>query len=528
VQRTQKRVVALCDRAACELHQPRLEAVSPPGVARTARPIAVVDGETKARNIEPSRFLPPFIAFPREVAGSGRSRAILLRTGSSVKEDHSIEARSPLSALPGWTGHDRPMRRAALIVAAALVVVAAAAGGYVLYVKHSGRDISGSSTVEYNPTAVPPPPVAAPKKAHRAGIVWPTFGYDNQRLRNAPMKLRPPFRVKWIAGGGSLLEFPPAIAYGRLFVANGAGTLLALDARTGRRAWSYRTGRCVAASPAVSRFAGGTVYQTFLNKHPCNASGITNGEVVALAAGTGRVRWRRMIGPSESSPLVAGSRVYVGDWLGNIYALDASTGRTVWVFHAGGKVKGAIAMSGGKLYVGAYDGHVYALDADTGKLLWRASGDPRLFGTGTFYSTPSVAYDRVFIGSTDDKVYSFGASSGLRRWSHSTGGYVYASPAVAGQRVFVGSYDHDFYAFDAATGAEIWSFHANGPISGSATVLDGLVYFSTLSGRTYALAAATGRRVWSFPAGEYSPVVADSRDLYLLGAGKIYALRPSG
>jgi outer membrane protein assembly factor BamB len=414
------------------------------------------------------------------------------------------------------------MRRAGLIVASALALVVVAGLGFALYVIHSGHDVVGSSTVEFAPTTVP-------RTAGRAGaspIVWPTYGYDDERLRAAPMKLRPPYRVAWAAGIGSLLEFPPAIAFGRLFVANGDGVVLAISTRTGRRAWTYRTGRCVAASPAVGRFGGGTVYETFLNRRPCNAAQTTDGEVVALAAGSGRVRWRRTIGPSESSPLVVGSRVYVGDWRGNVYALDARSGSTAWTFHTGGKVKGAVTMSGGRLFVGSYDGHVYALDARTGRLVWRASGDPRLFGTGTFYSTPAVAYDRVFIGSTDGKVYSFGAHSGLRRWSHSTGGYVYGSPAVAAERVYVGSYDHYFYAFNAATGVELWRFHANGPISGAATVLDGLVYFATLSGRTYALDMRSGAEVWTFPAGKYAPIVADPDQVFLLGAGKIFALRP--
>jgi outer membrane protein assembly factor BamB len=56
-------------------------------------------------------------------------------------------------------------------------------------------------------------------------------------------------------------------------------------------------------------------------------------------------------------------------------------------------------------------------------------------------------------------------------------------------------------------------------------VLDGLVYFATLSGRTYALNARTGAEVWSFPAGKYAPIVADPDQVFLLGEGKIYALR---
>jgi outer membrane protein assembly factor BamB len=124
------------------------------------------------------------------------------------------------------------------------------------------------------------------------------------------------------------------------------------------------------------------------------------------------VIWRHRTGPSETSPLVADGRVYVGDWNGWVYALDAGTGRQVWRFRTGGEVKGALALSGRRLYVGSYDHHVYALAARTGRLIWRGSSQERLGGRGTFYSTPAAAYGRVYIGTTDGKVYSFGATTG--------------------------------------------------------------------------------------------------------------------
>ena len=150
--------------------------------------------------------------------------------------------------------------------------------------------------------------------------------------------------------------------------------------------WAYRAHRCTAASPAVDNH---TVYMTFLNKPPCNAtrSGL-DGEVVALNADTGKLRWRLKIGPTESSPLVLDGVVYVGDWNGKVYALSAASGATRWTFQTGDKVKDAIAYSGGRVYFGSYDHHVYALNARTGKLVWKTAAQQRLGNRGTFYSTP--------------------------------------------------------------------------------------------------------------------------------------------
>ncbi len=63
----------------------------------------------------------------------------------------------------------------------------------------------------------------------------------------------------------------------------------------------------------------------------------------------------------------------------------------------------------------------------SGRILWRASAQPRFGGLGTFYATPALAYGRVYVGSTDGKMYSFGTTTGKLRWSRSTGGYVYSS-----------------------------------------------------------------------------------------------------
>jgi outer membrane protein assembly factor BamB len=401
-----------------------------------------------------------------------------------------------------------------------LLLLAGAATGFFFFEKHRGRDVRGSTT-EFVPALVPS------LRTPASSIVWPMFGYDAARLHVAPdVRLRPPFKIGWVSGGRTLLEFPPAIAEGRLYLATGGGHLLAVSVRDGSRAWDVDIKRCAAASPAVGPHAHGTVYETFLNKLPCKNRNAKDGEIIALSVGTRKLHWSRHIGASETSPLLVGHHLYVGDWLGKIYDLDANNGRLYWTYQAHGAIKSGIAWSGGRLFFGSYDGHIYALNAKTGKLVWRASGDPRLFHHGNFYSTPAVAYGRVYIGSTDGKVYSFGASSGKRRWSHSTGSYVYGSPAVWDQRVYVGSYDGYFYAFNAETGDIVWRYHANGPISGSATVVDGVVYFATLKHKTYALNARTGKFVWSFADGHYSPVVADSTHVFLIGYGTIYGLVP--
>ncbi len=413
------------------------------------------------------------------------------------------------------------MRRL-VAVAGILILVGGIGAAYYESTHRFGGSVRGTST-EFDPTQTVAPPQSSP-------LVSPMFGGVPQHLHVGVGSVRPPFKLDWITGGTSLIEFPPAIAFHYLYYASLNGNLIAVSSRNGRRLWTVHVGRCQAASPAVTRLGRGSVFETFLNRQPCSRGAVraADGELLVLAAGPSHsLRWRKRIGASETSPTVAGNRIYVGDAEGDVYALRGVDGKTIWTFHGGGAVKGAIAYDRGRIYFGDYAGRLYALRASDGKLLWRAESNRDWFGGhGQFYSTPSIAYSRVYLGSTDDHVYSFGARTGKRRWSYSTGGFVYGSPAIWQHRVFVGSYDHTFYALDAATGALLWKFPANGPISGTATVVDGVVYFATLKRRTYGLDARTGKKLWTYPDGAFTPVVTDGKRLYVVGWGKVYAFSP--
>lgn len=400
-----------------------------------------------------------------------------------------------------------------------MLIAGGLAVGYIVAKRHQSADVRGNPTQEFVTTEAP-----APKPPPLPGVAWPMWGFDSVHNRISPYVHRPPYRVAWAFRARKLVEFPPVVAYGRLTFTNNPGITFSIDAATGKEVWRHASGRCAASSPAVS---GKLIFQAFLNRPPCNSRRspkVLTGVVIAFDALTGKVRWRAEIGPTESSPLVHQGRVYVGDWRGRVYAFDERTGRIIWTFSAGGRVKGGVAALGNRIFVGSYDGRLSALDARTGALQWRSASQERLGGRGSFYSTPAIAYGRVFVGSTDGKVYSFGAKSGDLLWSRSTGGYVYSSPAVWEQLVFVGSYSGNLLAIDAATGEVRWRFRAGGRISGSPTVMGGNVYIATLARRTFAVNARTGRQVWAFLDGDYASLVADADRAYLTGRGRIYAL----
>lgn len=238
-----------------------------------------------------------------------------------------------------------------------------------------------------------------------------------------------------------------------------------------------------------------------------------------------RVKWKFPTGDRIiSSPVFADGAVYFGSDDGNVYAVDAATGRELWRNVTGGPVPSTPAVVEGKLYVVSYDGKLHALDAKTGNPLWKftTKGERRFEAKGihglqpknqtiadafdVFLSSPLVVHGLVYFGSGDGNLYALDAATGAPRWSFETRDVVHSSPAYADGVVYFGSWDSYFYAIDANTGKERWRYHAGEDelihnqvgFQSSPAVVDGVVYTGCRDANLYALDAATGELRWQF------------------------------
>jgi outer membrane protein assembly factor BamB len=425
----------------------------------------------------------------------------------------------------------RRLLRRGLIAAG--VVLAALGGAAAFVLSHAPGNVSHPNVQFTQPTTTAAPVVVHHRRHTVDNFVWPWYGYDAGRTRffDAPAKLRPPMHRGWRFNDFSLLEFPPVLFHGTMFLLDDSGFAKAINIRNGREIWRHKVGTLAAASPTVAAKQK-LVLMPVLSVHRHSPGG---GQFVALSMRNGHVVWSRPIAAgSESSAAVHGRTVYFGDQGGTLRAMNVSTGHQYWIYRAGGAIKGGPALVRGVLYFGDYSGHVYAVNAVTGRQIWAVgtNGARFGFGSGQFYSTPAVAFGRVYMGNTDGRMYSFGARNGALAWATGTGAYVYASAAVAdpagvGPTVYIGSYSGKFYAFNAQSGAIRWTHAGGARISGSATVVDNVVYYSALGLRnTTGLDSGTGKRVFSFPDGAFSPVIADYHAIYLVGYSTVYQMLP--
>lgn len=344
-------------------------------------------------------------------------------------------------------------------------------------------------------------------RIYRRALQWTMYGADARRTQAQPaIRVRPPFRVVWSRGLGTLIEFPAVVKDGVAYIANARGTVRALDMRNGQVIWRHDTphGK-MAASPAVWRD------QLVLHG--------MDGRVWVLRRSDGRLLWRHTVGsPVESSPVVVDGVDLFGAWNGTVTALDLRTREVRWRRLAGCKITSSAALAGSTLYLGDYCGRLLALRVSNGALRWTRSVDGRVYGT------PAVAGGRVFVPSSTGGSLTAFTTSGSYLWRRSTGAYVYSSPAVADGRVFFGSYNGVFYALDARTGATIWAHGTGGPISGAAVVVDGVAYAGSFAHRILGVDARSGNVVLDFPHGEYVPVSGAGRRLLLHGYSRLFAV----
>lgn len=186
--------------------------------------------------------------------------------------------------------------------------------------------------------------------------------------------------------------------------------------------------------------------------------------------------------------------VYFGSEDGNLYALDAQTGKLKWRYQTGDSIYSSPTVANGMVYFGSHDNKLYAVDAATGELKWS-------YKTQDFInSCPAVANGIVYFGSADNKLYALDAITGELKWSYKTRGRVLCSPSVEAGIVYCGSEDGYWYALDGVTGKLRWQYKTESD-NGYSTpgVAAGLVYFvNEGENKIYALDALTGKLKWDY------------------------------
>jgi eukaryotic-like serine/threonine-protein kinase len=320
--------------------------------------------------------------------------------------------------------------------------------------------------------------------------------------------------VKWKFATKGMVISSPSLSQGVVYVGSTDGNLYAVDAQSGAQKWKFETKVRVTSSPAVD---SGVVY-----------FGSYDGKFYAIDAGSGQLRWKFQTGGERrfagkhlhgsqpegetmpdpfdfylSSPAVAGGVVYFGSGDGNVYALDAATGKLNWKFHTGDVVHASPAIADGTLFIGSWDSYFYALNAATGEEKWRfkTGEDHEIYNQVGIQSSAAVMDGVVYFGCRDSNFYAVDAHTGQEKWTfNNKGSWVISSPAVRDGKVYFATSDSGlFYELDAKSGVPVFSLKSNGwPMFSSPAIAGSMLYIGSHEGSLLAINLKTQQFAWTF------------------------------
>ncbi|MBR2208829.1 MAG: PQQ-binding-like beta-propeller repeat protein [Synergistaceae bacterium] len=163
-------------------------------------------------------------------------------------------------------------------------------------------------------------------------------------------------RVWTYQGGDQGLRTAPAYSDGLIFLGEYDGVLNIIDAKTGERVNGGGAGGAV-NTPAVNN---GNVYFSSWD-----------GSVQAVQVKSVIPLWSTNVkDPVTTSPAISGGLIAVGTGRGLVVVLDENNGNIIWNFDCqNGSVSSKPVIASGKVFACSEGGNVYELNARTGRLI---------------------------------------------------------------------------------------------------------------------------------------------------------------
>ncbi|WP_144393809.1 outer membrane protein assembly factor BamB [Pleionea sediminis] len=218
---------------------------------------------------------------------------------------------------------------------------------------------------------------------------------------------------------------------------------------------------------------GGGIDEQFLKLVPAEGYGKifladAKGALLALEPQSGKVVWRTKTKNAISAGVTVSSRVVVvGTREGEVIAFDVDDGSKKWEAIVSSEVIAPAAVSDGFVVVNTVDGNVIALDAESGERKWFYDRNlPALTLRGT--SAPVIAHGAAIAGFANGKVGVFILQNGQLAWEKQITAPsgrsdlerlvdVDSQPIVFGTTLYASSFNGNLSALDLQSGEAKWS-----------------------------------------------------------------------
>jgi outer membrane protein assembly factor BamB len=291
---------------------------------------------------------------------------------------------------------------------------------------------------------------------------WPQAGgYPSHAMHH--LALGPNLNVAWTKSIGegdtadNRLLAEPIVAEGHIFAIDSRSRVTALDAASGGEIWHIDIGKDIDSEKLLG---GGLAYD---NGKIFVATSFA--QLIALDARSGKELWHtELSAPMRASPAASDGRVFVITIDNNLYALAQQDGRKLWshsgITQSAGLLGGTTPAVLGIEVVAAYSsGEMFALRADSGRTMWseNLAGQARSGAVATLADIrgrPIIDRELVIAISHSGVMAAINAKQGGRIWDANFGGS--QSPWVAGDYIFVVTNEQELLCLNRADGHVRW------------------------------------------------------------------------
>jgi outer membrane protein assembly factor BamB len=201
---------------------------------------------------------------------------------------------------------------------------------------------------------------------------------------------------------------------------------------------------------------------------------------------------------------------------GQVFCLDAATGRRVWTTEPTQRTDGPMAVGDNLLAFGNCDAAIHILSSSNGVPVARVPvGENSQMAGGV-----AIRDGRVFGGTRDGRLVCVDVAARSVAWSMKvTEDELFSTPAVTATNVYVATGQGDLVALRRDTGAPVWRRNV-GAEAGSPILAGGAVWLVS-DGRVLAVHPADGAVIFTFAAGDQigDPVAANGQVAVVDDAG---------
>ncbi|UXZ04533.1 PQQ-binding-like beta-propeller repeat protein [Moraxella nasicaprae] len=210
--------------------------------------------------------------------------------------------------------------------------------------------------------------------------------------------------------------------------------------------------------------------------------------------------------PITSAAAIGGDElVVVGARSGNIIALNAKTGETLWQTALPSASLAPALITGNRVIVSTNSNVVYGLDASNGAIAWQYSIQAPTVTVRGMAKPWQLDARTALVGGADGRVHALDIASGTPVWmgrvglASGTGDVaklrdVDGVPTMAGDILYVASYGGQLMGFDMRQGQPI--FASKLASTGSVAALGSLVIGANIDGEVIGFNRLTGEQVW--------------------------------